>query len=103
MRKNRSRGQKGELIETAWAFSARYYVNEVYANGRRKTKCEKLADRPEIYRSRIDVQPLFDAVMAPVNGGQEVRVTGQTSLADSFEKHYLPWVEANKAASTAQG
>ena len=101
--KNRIRVQKGELIETASSFFARYHVDEVYANGRRKTKCEKLADRSDLYRSRVDVRPLFDAVMVRVNGGQEVRATGQTTLTDYFDKYYLPWVETNKAASTAQG
>lgn len=103
VRKNRVRVQKGELIETATAFFVRYYVSEVYANGRRKTKCEKLADRSDIYRSCNDVLHLFDGVMARVNGGQEVRANGQTTLTDYFEQHYLPWIETNKAASTVQG
>ncbi len=103
VRKNRIRVQKGELIETSTAFLARYYVNEVYDNGRRKTKCEKLADRSDIYRSRTDVRHLFDGVMASVNGGQAVLANGQTTLTDYFEKHYLQWIETNKAASTVQG
>jgi integrase len=41
--------------------------------------------------------------MARANGSQQIRANGQTSLADYFEKRYLPWVEANKAASTARG
>jgi integrase len=99
----RNRIQKGELIETPTAFFVRYYVNESYANGRRKTKCEKLADRSDIYRSPVDVKPLFDAAMDRVNGQREVRATGQTSLADYWTKFYFPWVEANKAPATANG
>ena len=99
-----NRMQKGELIETPTAFFARYYVNESYANGRRKTKCEKLADRSDVYRSKNDVRPFFDAVMERVNGHQStLRATGQTSLADYFDKFYLPWAEANKAAATVNG
>jgi len=99
----RNRIQKGELIETPTAFFVRYYVNESYANGRRKTKCEKLADRSDFYRSCVDVKPLFDAAMARVNGQREVRATGQSSLADYWENSYFPWVTANKAAATASG
>jgi hypothetical protein len=45
LKRNRFRLQQGELIETETAFFVRYYVDEFYANGRRKTKCEKLADK----------------------------------------------------------
>jgi len=99
----RNRIQKGELIETPTAFFVRYYVNESYANGRRKTKCEKLTDRSDLYRSPTDVKPLFDAAMAKVNGQQGSRANGQTSLSDYFEKYYFPWAETNKAAATANG
>jgi integrase len=98
-----NRMQKGELIETPTAFFARYYISESYANGRRKTKCEKLAERSDIYRSKKDVQPLFDAAMARVNGKQERSATAQMSLSDYFDGHYLPWVEMNKAAATVNG
>jgi hypothetical protein len=49
LERNRHRLQRGELIETETAFFVRYYVDEFYANGRRKTKCEKLADKGDIY------------------------------------------------------
>ncbi len=103
LKRNRSRLQQGELIETETAFFVRYYVDEFYANGRRKTKCEKLADKGDIYRTPADVRLLMDSIMERVNTGREVRATGQWKISDFAEKIYLPWCEANKSAPTANG
>ena len=95
MRRNRlPRTQSGEIMETRTAFFGRYYTNETYENGRRKTKAVKLAHKSDIYRSKIDVQP-FDRLMEAVNAGKEYP-TAQISLSDFVEKHYLPWCEETK-------
>jgi integrase len=103
LKRNRQSRQKGELIETPTAFFVRYYIPEVYDNGRRKTKCEKLADRSDIYRSRQDVQLLMDAVMERVTTGNGKRATGQWTLTEFVSRVYLPWATTNKAAPTVNG
>ena len=44
----------------------RYYVDEFYATGCQKTKCEKLADKGGIYRTPADVRLLMASVMEKV-------------------------------------
>jgi integrase len=46
------------------------------------------------------VKLLFDRLMLRVNGNNGT-VTGQSTLNNFIENHYLPWVRANKAAATA--
>jgi len=91
------RKQKGQRIETPTAFFLRYYTTE---NGQRKQKAVKLADKSDLYRSWNDVEPLIARVIDGINAQAEV-LTGQQTLIDFIENHYLPWCSENKAAPTA--
>jgi integrase len=91
------RKQKGQRIETDTAFFLRYYTTE---DGARKQKAVKLADKSDLYRSWADVEPLIARVMEGVNAQTQV-ITGQQTLSEFIEKHYLPWCRDNKAAPTA--
>ena len=96
----RPRHQKGEIIETSTAFLGRYYYTA--EGGGRKQKAVTLARKSDLYRSRSDVQPLMDTLMAGVNS-KSVQVTGRATLTEFVESHYLPWVRENKAAATHYG
>jgi len=93
------RKQKGEIIETRTTFFARYY--HTAEDGTRKQKAVKLCDKSDLYRSRVDVQPLMDRVMESVNAreGREI-VTGQQSISDFVEKQYFHWCVGSKSAPT---
>jgi site-specific recombinase XerC len=92
--------QTGQRIETPISFFIRYYYTD--AEGLRKQKAVKLADKSDLYRSWTDVEPLIERVMAGVNEQSEVfSGSGQQTLSEFIEKHYLPWCRENKAAPTA--
>ncbi|PYV97605.1 MAG: hypothetical protein DMG89_13820 [Acidobacteria bacterium] len=98
IRRNRlPRKQKGQRIETPTSFFLRYYVTE---NGVRKQTCVKLCDRSDLYRSWTDVEPLIRHELDRVNSQADV-VSGQQTLTEFIEQHYLPWCDANKSAPTA--
>jgi integrase len=92
--------QVGQIIESKTAFFVRYY--HTTESGERKQKCEKLADKSDLYRSKTDVRPLADRVMQQVNSGQVIPQASDT-LAEYFRDVYLPWVEKNRATTTAEG
>jgi integrase len=100
LKRNRIRKQKGEIMETATAFFGRYY--HTTEDGKRRQKAVKLADKSDLYRSRVDVQPLMENLMRAVNATAEI-VSPQQPLQDYIENRYLPWVETNKSAATANG
>jgi hypothetical protein len=89
----RPRKQKGQRIETPTAWMLRYYVD-----GRQK--CITLAPKNDLYRSWSDVEPLIERELGQLES-QTKTVSGSISLSEYIERHYLPWVEANKAAVTA--
>jgi len=92
--------QKGQRIETPTSFFIRYYYTD--EDGKRKQKAVKLADKSDLYRSWVDVETLIAQVMDGINAQTEV-LTGQQTLSEFIEGHYLPWCRANKAAPTANG
>jgi hypothetical protein len=92
--------QTGQVIESKTAFFIRYY--HTTETGERKQKCEKLADKTDLYRSKNDVRPLADRKMQEVNSGEAVPQASD-SLLDYFRDVYLPWVEKNRATTTAEG
>jgi integrase len=105
LRANRlPRKQKGQRIETRTAFFLRYYVSTTNENGAsaRKQRCVKLADKSDLYRSWVDVEPLIERELEGINKEGDLP-SGQTSIAHFIEKDYLPWCEANKSAPTANG
>jgi integrase len=94
------RRQTGQIIETETAFLARYY--HTLPDGTRKQKAVTLAKKSDVYRSKSDVQPLLDRLIADVNS-ETIQVSGRATLTEFVEEHYLPWVLENKAASTHDG
>jgi Phage integrase, N-terminal SAM-like domain len=92
--------QSGQIIETKTAFFIRYY--HTTETDERKQKCEKLADKSDLYRSKQDVRALAERVMLRVNSGQVIP-QGSDKLEDYFRDVYLPWVEKNRATTTAEG
>ncbi len=62
--------QSGQIIESKTAFFIRYY--HTIKSGERKQKCEKLADKGDLYRSKNDVRPLAERFMQQVNSGQVI-------------------------------
>lgn len=94
------RKQKGQRIETRSAFFLRYYVST--QGGGRKQECVKLADKSDLYRSWADIEPLIERELDRVNKATDLP-TGRMILTDFIEKHYLPWCEKEKSASTANG
>jgi len=99
-RNRKPRKQTGQIIETSTAFFGRYYYTA--EDGSRKQKSVMLARKSDLYRSKIDAQPLMDRLMADVNS-EAVQVSGRATLTEFVENHYLPWVLANKAAATHDG
>jgi len=92
----RSRKQTGTRIETPTAFFLRFY--HTAADGTRRKKCVKLADKGPLYQTWQDVEPLIERELAVVNGEQApVRVW---TIQEFVEGEYLPWVEKNRAAVT---
>ena len=95
------RKQKGQRIETPSAFFLRYYTTvKTHGQSVRKQACIKLADKSDMYRTWDDVEPLIERELEKVNSGADI-VTGQLSIADFIEQHYLPWCQQNKSAVTA--
>ena len=66
----------------------------------RKQACLKLAGKSDIYRTWDDVEPLIERELEKVNSSADI-VTGQLSITDFIEQHYLPWCQQNKSAVTA--
>jgi len=87
------RKQRGQRVETPTSWGLRYYQNG-------QQKYITLATKSDQYRSWIDVEPLLDRALEEINAGRE-GVTGQETLSEFIEQHYLPWCDANKAAPTA--
>jgi hypothetical protein len=92
--------QAGQIIESKTAFFIRYY--RTTETGEWKQKCEKLADKSDLYRSKNDVRPLAERLMQQVNSGQ-VMPQGSDTLTEFFRDVYQPWVEKNRATTTAEG
>jgi integrase len=93
------RKQTGQRIETAISYFIRYYYTD--ESGGRKQKAVKLADKSDLYRSWSDVEPLIERVLAGINEQTEV-VSGQLTLTEFVEKHYLPWAREAKAAPSVE-
>jgi integrase len=100
MRNRLPKRQSGQIIESKTAFFIRYY--RTTETGERKQKCEKLADKGDLYRSKSDVRPLAERLMQQVNSGQAIP-QGSDTLTEFFRDVYHPWVEKNRATTTAEG
>src|SRR5713226_6893608 len=85
--------QRGQRIETKNAWCLRYYRDG-------KQVFTTLANKSDLYRSWADVEPLIERALAGVNEREDV-LTGQLTLSEFVERHYLPWCVETKAAPTA--
>jgi integrase len=100
--------QRGYIFKVGRAWYGRWRRDEVEkdaeGNSRivRRQHCEKLADVGDRYRSEKDVRPLLDAKLRPVNEG---RCTAERTLsvAEYFEKHFLPYATRELKPSTTYG
>ncbi len=77
---------------------------EVIKDGqlKRKLRFRDLAPVNDAYRTKKDVQPLLDEILAPINAGK-ARPESTLSVFDYGEEHWLPWVRANCKPSTIAG
>ena len=72
-----------QIIETDTAFLGRYY--HTLPDGTRKQKPVTLAMKSEAYRSKKDVQPLLDRLIASLNS-EVAQLSGRVTLTDFGER-----------------
>jgi integrase len=101
-RKQRFRRQRGTIVTRTDGFYIRYYADS--DGGRRKTTT-RLCD---LGTSPAKVKLLRDSHMSAINNVrhstlQSATPTPVVSIGAFWQSTYLPWVEANKRASTARG
>ena len=99
----RASHQKGYLFIKGNAWYGRWR-EDVLVDGRvvRRQRCEKLADYSDRYRCKSDALPLLDAKLKPLNEGKS-SPQGTLTVAEYFEKFFLPHAEAELKPSTAYG
>lgn len=99
----RKRYQKGtiHLEHGAWYG---IYRDDVFEDGRvvRKQIKVRLADYGDRCRSQKDVRPLLDAILKPLNEGK-ASPEGNMTVADFFEKFFMPNAEKYRRPSTVNG
>jgi integrase len=101
-RKQRFRRQRGTVVERTDGFYIRYYTD---SDGGRRKITERLCD---LGTPLAKVKLLRDSHMSAINNArhnslQSATPTPVVSIGAFWESTYLPWVEANKRASTARG
>jgi len=93
--------QRGYIFLKGASWYLRYRQYEIQANGSQKLvqRCRKLADNQGLYRSKKTVKTLALEFLAPLNNGT---MTGAScmSVAEFWEKEYLPYVTEHKKPST---
>src|SRR6266478_3229476 len=100
--------QKGYIFRVRKSWCGRWWRDEIEkdANGNsrvvRRQHCEKLCKYGDRYRSKKDVQPLLDAKLQPLNEGR-CPPEQTLSVAEYFEKHFLPYAERELKPSTVHG
>ena len=72
-----------------------------YRLGQKMVFCD-LAPVDDAYRTKRDVQPLLDEILAPVNAGR-VKPESAMTIADYGDHYWLPWVRENCKPSTVAG
>jgi hypothetical protein len=101
------RYQRGEIVERSGIFYLRFYDNKLVGDTLKRTKVtERLVERDHKHdsiKSRA-VKALAARRMVEINARQEQTQTARAMLVNDFaEKIYLPWVRANRRATTAHG
>src|SRR5258708_5881832 len=100
----RTRHQQGHIYREKNWWYIRYRENVKQSDGtvRRIQRAKRLVAVSSAYRSVASVQPLAEAVLAPVNEG--TKNDGFTmSLRDFVEQYFIPHVEQNLRPSTLKG
>jgi integrase len=93
--------QRGSLRKQNGAWHLRYRVTEVKDGKPVSRQIDKVLARvSDDYRSRSDVWPLADKILATVNRG--AGANGGLSLTEFTEQHFLPYVEQKKKPSTVK-
>jgi integrase len=104
MNKEALRHQHGYVFLKGKSWYLRYYDHQVRADGTVAIvqRCRKLADNRGVYRSKNAVRVLADEFLAPFNNGTYT-AEGGASVAQFWEKTYLPYVSRQKNPSTVNG
>jgi len=95
--------QRGQVFLKHGAWFVRFYRDEI-ENGQpvRRRVYERLARYCDEYRSKRDVLPLVDKVLAPVNSG-EAQPESSLTLSDFVTTRFFPSREKKLHASTISG
>ena len=99
-----SRYQSGYIYEASGAFFVRYYVTEIVdGTPRRVQSSYRLCEKDDKHHSRTckAVKQLAADHMAEVNA--QTTPTNNLSVADFWDKTYLPFAEENLRHSTVHG
>lgn len=99
-KKGKVRMQKGSLFEQGGSWCVRWSERE---NGKRVYRFAKIATKAE-YPRKAEVRAVFRAFMDRVNAAtSNPQMSGGISLAEFVKRHYLPYVDRTKSASTSHG
>jgi integrase len=101
-RKQRFRRQRGTVVERTDGFYIRYYRD---GDTGRKKITERLCD---LNTPPAKVKLLRDSHMSAINNARHTELQSATetpvlTVGAFWQSTYLPWVQANKRASTARG
>ena len=93
--------QRGHVFKSHGAWFVRYYEKHL-VDGQlvRKQCCERLAPVNNDYRSKQDLQPLLERLLAPLNRGAQPE--SSLTFAQFYEHHFLPHVRERRKPSTAK-
>jgi integrase len=97
------RYQKGQLYQDHGAWFVRYRdrVRQESGTVQLQRRTRRLG-KVEEFRTKSDVEPLRTAFMQKINAGRFSPDSSMT-LSHFVERAYLPWVEAERRASTNKG
>jgi integrase len=97
------RYQQGQLYQDHGAWFVRYRdrVRQKDGSGKLQRKAKRLANIEE-FPTKSDIEPLRTMFMQKINAGQFDPHSSMT-LSEFVENAYLPWVEAERRASTHKG
>ena len=98
------RQQKGYIKKSHGAWFGVWYQDELSNDGtvKRVQKSRKLAECCEAYRSKRDVRPLLDEILAPLNAGR-CNVRSTMLLSQFVEQDWLPTCEQQLRPATLRG
>lgn len=93
--------QRGYIFKSHGAWFLRYYVDEIVdGKSQRRQTCQRLAHVSDAYRTKKDVWPEAEKILAPLNRGEQPE-SGLT-FAEFFEHHFVPHVAARRKHSTVK-